>query len=74
MNTDDNEKTLAQKAMIPPGEYIKAIDPANEFVRFIQYVRPPVKRVKGFDMGRQRADHRKAQRAKKHQRNMVRNR
>lgn len=76
MNTDDNEKLLAQKAMIPPGEYTKAVEAVNRFhnrlVR-LGYVSPPVNRVKGFDDNAQRAAHKKRQRAKAHQRKMRRN-
>lgn len=69
VNTDDNEKKLAQAAMhavvYPIEETVKA---ADRFVRVMRTMWPPVNRVKGFDQNTIKAERRKAARAKRHKR------
>ncbi len=70
MNTDDNEKMLAQAAMRKPEDIAKR---ATVYVNRFGFIRPPVKRVKGFDQNTAKAERRKAARAKQHNKRLRRN-
>lgn len=70
MNTDDNEKMLAKAAMRNPEAIAKR---ATTFLNNFGRVAAPVKRVKGYDTGAAKAEHRKAKRAKAHKRRLAAN-
>lgn len=67
MNTDDNEKKLAQAAMRKPGDTAKS---ATSFVNRFGRIAAPVKRVKGYDQNAERAARKRASRAKLHNKRM----
>lgn len=66
MNTDENEKKLAQAAM-------RGVPSSRPVVNRFGFIRPPVKRVKGFDQNSIKAERRKAARAKQHNKRLRRN-